>query len=268
MPGTLGNAADLLPSAPLRRLVGRIVIVPQVASTNDLALDERALNDDGCVYLTELQTAGRGRLGMGWHAPRGASVLCSVRLVEAGRAPRCARMSLAAGIAVHEAILRATDVRPVLKWPNDLLVRQRKLAGVLIETRMLDSARHAVAVGVGINCLQHEGHFPAELRQCATSLELESGAAIDRRHVVRHLLAALDEWLAAERLADGEALRHEWLSRGLALGMHVELTHEGRTYRGTILDLDADAGLLVSLEDGGRRWFGPLRTHVVAQKKV
>ncbi len=264
----LGSAEQLLPNEPLRRLGRRVVVVPDAVSTNDLALGETAPDSDGFVYLAEMQTAGRGRLGTDWHAPRGASVLCSVRLVESGAAPRCVRMSLAAGIAVHEAILRATDVRPTLKWPNDVLVGQRKLAGVLIETRLLDGERHAVAVGVGINCLQHEGHFPPELRDRATSLDIESGAAINRRRVVRELLRELDEWLAAEHLDQGEVLRHEWMARGMAFGTHVALLNAGRVYHGTMLDLDADAGLLVSLEGGGRRWFCPLTTHVTSQVKV
>ena len=259
MSGLLGPAEGLLPEHPLCRVGTRIHVVRQTTSTNDLALHENdgADDGDGYVYLAEKQTAGRGRRGHHWHAPHGAAVLCSVRLIEPARAEGHSRMSVAAGLAVHQAIMSASDVRPVLDWPNDVLVGNRKLAGVLVEARPLDHTRHVVAVGVGINCLQQTAHFPPELRDQATSLERESRLPIDRREVVRALLAALDYWLAAQRTGDAALLAREWMARSRTIGSSVRVPSNGQVRTGVVVDLDPEAGLLVSLTGGERRWFCP-----------
>jgi BirA family biotin operon repressor/biotin-[acetyl-CoA-carboxylase] ligase len=169
-------------------------------------------------------------------------------------------LSLAAGIAVHEAVRQASAVSATLRWPNDLMVADRKLAGILIEAKPHREGLHIAAVGVGINCLQHRGHFPPELQGRATSLDLESGEPIDRREVVRCLVAALDRWLDPEALTDAHRLKDEWCGRSRSIGARVRLREHDHVYEGIVVDLDPDAGILVALDEGVQRLFCPLTT--------
>ncbi|UCG32407.1 MAG: biotin--[acetyl-CoA-carboxylase] ligase [Phycisphaerales bacterium] len=235
-------------------------MVSECTSTNDLALQGSGEGGDGEVFLAERQTAGRGRLGRRWEAPRASSVLCSVRLLEKYSVARWVHLSLAAGIAVHDAVRQAAAVSATLRWPNDLMVGDRKLAGILIEARPHRANLHVAAVGVGINCLQHRGHFPPELRGRATSLDMESSQPIDRREVVRCLIAALDHWLDPEVLTDPQRLKDEWCGRSRLIGLRVRLRERDRVYEGIVVDLDPNAGILVALDEGVQRLFCPLTT--------
>ena len=256
----LGHPEELKPPRPTKRVGRRIVTLAECTSTNDLALAELDRTRDGDVFLAEYQTAGRGRLGNRWEAPRAGSILLSVRLVEQYSTARWARLSLAAGIAVHDAVRRAAGVLATLKWPNDVLVGAKKLAGILIEAKPHQGDTHLAAVGIGINCLQHRGHFPPELRDRATSLDLESDQPVDRREVVRCLIAALDRWLDPQALAEPQRLKDEWCRRSRLIGSRLRLRESNKIYSGIVVDLDPDAGILVALDEGAQRLFCPLTT--------
>ncbi len=159
------------PSGPLRmaeiraglagkRIGRRIEFLESTTSTNDVAWQFLAGPDaDGLAVLADHQSAGRGRHRRFWHSPRGASLLCSVALIENAPAWTGSQLALLAGIAACDAIRLTTDIVPSIKWPNDLLVRDRKVGGVLVESEMRADAT-ALVVGVGINCLQQATHLP------------------------------------------------------------------------------------------------------------
>lgn len=245
-----------------------IVYLEETTSTNDVARDKllEAVRDgtisaiDGLTVFAEYQSSGRGRLGRIWQAPRGASLLGTVLLVDpSGTSPSDEQMLLAT-VAACDAVTEVTDVRPRIKWPNDLVVGGRKLAGILIESQTLADGSRVFLCGFGINCLQQAGHFPDSLRPHATSLDLESAFPVDRNRVAVALLATL-----AARRHDGiAALREAWLARCEPLGGQVALRHDGRTYSGTTVDIDASAALVVQLDHGGRRVFHAGDTSVVS----
>ena len=146
-------------------------------STNRYLLDEaRRGAPEGLVAVADFQTAGRGRRGRGWVAPPGASLLVSVLLRPSLAPEQTPLVSMACGVAMVDAVARVAGFTPGLKWPNDLVVRDRKLAGVLAE-RDVD----AVVVGAGVNVEWRE--FPPELAETATACNLESGHTVDRRYV-------------------------------------------------------------------------------------
>ncbi len=267
MAGLLNSAKDLQPTVRTRRIGRRVHWVPECSSTNDLALKHAPCNGDGNadgdVFFADFQTAGRGRLGRKWAAPRGASLLCSIRLIEPFDPPRWARLSLASAIAVHEAVRDATGLTTKLKWPNDVLIRDRKVAGILIETRADHPDGHVVAVGIGINCLQHAAHFGPDLSARATSLDMESTEPIDRHRLARSLVASLDHWLAPDRLDETSVLRDAWCRLSRTIGSRIRLRSDGREYAGHVLDLDPNAGILVSLDVGAQKLFCPLTTSTI-----
>src|SRR5262249_27789658 len=144
-------------------------------STNRYVLDEaRRGAPEGLVAVADFQTAGRGRRGRGWGAPPGASLLASVLLRPALGPGRTPPGWMAGGAAMAEAVTRVAGFTPGLKWPNDLVVGDRKLAGILAERD-----GDAVVVGTGVNVDWHE--FPPEIAATATACNLEAGHAVDRR---------------------------------------------------------------------------------------
>jgi BirA family biotin operon repressor/biotin-[acetyl-CoA-carboxylase] ligase len=246
-----------------RRIGRRITLLDEVDSTNLDALD--ALTgpgrdaSDGHVVIAEHQSAGRGRLGRRWTSPRGASLMLSVLLWEDAAVASVGRWMMSSAIAVVEAIESETDVAPVIRWPNDVCLGDRKLAGILVETRTIDGAT-AAAVGIGINCLQHAGHFPPELRGRATSLEMGSRRPVDRQAIARSLLGRLDAWFAGDAWCDERRIIETWQSHSHDIGRRVELMADGERYAGVMIDVHPTSGILVQLDLGGRRHFDPATT--------
>jgi BirA family biotin operon repressor/biotin-[acetyl-CoA-carboxylase] ligase len=192
-------------------------LVPRTTSTNDLAKQAaRAGAPHGSTWVAEEQSEGRGRQGRRWTAPPGESLLFSVLL----RIDRDARwlppVSVTAGLTVTEAIgLHVRVSRPLLKWPNDVLIRDRKVAGVLVEVAGSGARPHAVVIGIGINV--HTRVFPPELASTATSIALEGERVPSRGDLLADILERLDRdlpivverglGLLAARLAACDGLR-------------------------------------------------------------
>lgn len=256
------SAERLAAGLATRRVGRRIVLLAEVDSTNRYAMEMLAPGDgqaaDGTVVLAEHQTAGRGRLGRRWIAPRGAAIQLTVVLTYPQSGFSHGRLMMSSALAGVEGISEATDVEPTIRWPNDLYVGNRKLAGILIETKQLRAGTVAVALGMGINCLQQRGHFSPELAERATSLEIESRQAIDRHAVVCSVLRALDRYIMAN--VSDETLATRWREHSTDIGALVDLSDASGAYRGRILDVHPMNGLLLQLEHGGRRHFDAAST--------
>lgn len=187
---------------------------------------------EGAVAVTDFQTAGRGRLGRAWTAPPGAALLCSVLLrPPAGR--RIAQLSLVAGLAVAQAVEDALGRPAQLKWPNDVLVRGLKVAGVLAEAR-----DGVVVTGVGLNVNQTADELPADARIPAASLRSLDGVERDREALLAVLL---------ERL---EAAYGSWLCGGLA-ELHAEIVSRD-ALAGRAVSVDGRSGRALGIDTEGR----------------
>ena len=200
----------------------------ETESTNLVARDLAARGaPHGTLVTADLQTAGRGRQGRGWSAPPGASLLCSWVVRDPGPL-----LSLAAGVAVAELAGEQTRV----KWPNDVLIDQRKLAGILVEGRPQE--RWAV-LGIGVNVALRPEQLPEELREGAATLGLETA---DIEPALARLRELLERWLEADDRDVLAAVR----GRDALLGKPVRW--DGGT--GTGAGIDRDGRLLVALADG------------------
>jgi BirA family biotin operon repressor/biotin-[acetyl-CoA-carboxylase] ligase len=189
MPGSL-RAEDVVPR--LRGRLGRPYrFVESCPSTQRLLGDD---DPEGAVAVADAQTEGRGRLGRRWLAPAGTSLLVSILLRPHVDPARLPELSLVAGRACTEAIADVTSLEPEVKFPNDVLLGGRKVAGILAE-----ASEGRVVLGVGVNVTQQPGELPADARTPATSLAIETGHAIDRGELLVALLERLerhyDEWL-------------------------------------------------------------------------
>jgi BirA family biotin operon repressor/biotin-[acetyl-CoA-carboxylase] ligase len=156
---------------------------------------------EGAVAVAEEQTAGRGRLGRRWEAPARTSVLVSVNLRPTIELARLPELSIVAGSATADAIAAETGLRPEVRFPNDVLIAGRKVAGILAEAR-----EERVVLGIGINVNLAEAELPREVDTPATSLLVESGAVVDRARLLATLLdrfeSRYDAWISASASAD------------------------------------------------------------------
>lgn len=179
---------SLAPNAVKPLLRGRFGHVYRYAeitpSTQRMLAEDTA---EGAVAVAEEQTEGRGRLGRAWEAPGGTSVLVSVLLLPAVAAPRLPELSLVAGGAVAEAILEVTGIEPAIKFPNDLLIGRRKVAGILAE-----SSEGRVVLGIGVNANQTLQQLPADAQTEPTSLRLELGEPVSRLQLLAAILLQLE----------------------------------------------------------------------------
>jgi BirA family biotin operon repressor/biotin-[acetyl-CoA-carboxylase] ligase len=219
-----------------------IMVTPETGSTNaDLMAAARGSAPEGLVLIADAQAAGRGRLGRRWVSPPRAALMVSVLLrPSAVPAGRRGWLPLLAGVAVASAVRGAAAVDARLKWPNDVLAGERKLAGILAE-----QSGDAVVVGIGINVSTRRDELPVT---GATSLLLEGAAGIDRDRVARHVLGEFERrYLAWARAPDAGGLRDEYLRLCATLGRVVRVEMPGgQVLSGTAADIDPDGRLLVS----------------------
>jgi BirA family transcriptional regulator, biotin operon repressor / biotin---[acetyl-CoA-carboxylase] ligase len=237
-------APDLESAPALVRERGSRLGVPMhllatTESTNDEAKHAaRQGAPSGATWVAEQQTAGRGRQGRVWVSPAGENLLFSVLVRVACPPSRLPPIALVAGLAVRDAVATAApEARPVIKWPNDVLVEGKKLAGVLVEAITAGSRVLAVVIGVGINV--HTRDFPEELAGRATSVALVSPRPADRATLLADVLAGLDRDL------------HVVVGRGLGL-LHARLEAVD-ALRGLRIRSDAgDEGTASGIDDEGR----------------
>lgn len=222
-----------------------VVVTPSTTSTNaDLVAAARQGAPEGTVHTTDLQTAGRGRLDRRWAAPAGSGIAVSVLL----RPNRIAAGSwvwlpLLVGLAV-DATVNSFGVESGLKWPNDVLVGSRKIAGILLE-RVETPSGPAAVVGIGLNTTLREDELPVDT---ATSLAIEGATQTDRTIVLRGLLRNLESLYGSWQAAGGDpaaGIRDSYVRRCLTIGQQVRVSlPDGTTLEGEATALD-DVGRLV-----------------------
>ena len=169
----------------LRGRFGKVYRYAEVTPSTQRMLGEDSV--EGAVAVTEEQTEGRGRLGRRWEAAPGTSILVSVLLVPPVEPPRLPELSLVAGGAVAQAIAEITGIEPAIKFPNDLLIGMRKVAGILAE-----SSEGRVVLGVGVNVNQTAQELPADTLTPPTSLRVVLGEPVDRARLLAAILLHLE----------------------------------------------------------------------------
>lgn len=248
--------------------IGRKVIVYDSTSSTQAIAAEYARNraNDGLAIFAEQQTAGRGRAGNKWHSGRSDSLLCSLVLAENDLPAEL--LSLTCAVAVAEAVGEAARI----KWPNDVMLNGRKVAGILLESKSLPISKSAIGtrqsemyvVGIGINCHQGTDSFAAELQSVATSIDIETNSVTDRILLARRLLTAMDHWLGLAARS-GDKVTDKWQSLSIQLGRRVKLIYDTRKFAGNCIGIDPDKGLILQLDTGGVRMFDAAHSSVVRQ---
>jgi BirA family biotin operon repressor/biotin-[acetyl-CoA-carboxylase] ligase len=236
----------LRPQPGCGALGGALVHVDVTGSTNDHA---RTLATGGApsgtVVVAEEQTAGRGRQGRSWSARRGRGLTLSVVWKPAGGFEL---LPLAAAVAVCEACEQVAPVQCRIKWPNDVWIGERKLAGILIESRPQEGW---AVIGIGVNVDTDRSELDPELRETATSLRIESGAEVGRDRMLAALCRTLGTRLRdLER--DAAGLLADYRERDLLSGRHISWAAGERRLSGEARGVDEDGNLVVFTDEGER----------------
>ena len=228
-----------------------IRVYRETASTQDVA---KSFAPEPALVIADQQTAGRGRLGRTWVSTPGASVLLSVCVPKREIKATHDRVSMLVGVALAKAVERllpGTTVR--LKWPNDVMIEGRKLAGILIE-----STGSAYIIGIGLN-VTPEAYQGQHLENSSTCLT-EHGDAPDRLEAVKRIVIELHTLLHS---IEHEKLAEAWRSRA-SLGQTQTFEQQGQRITGEVIDLDADHGLVVRRDTGEMITLPAATTSVVA----
>jgi BirA family biotin operon repressor/biotin-[acetyl-CoA-carboxylase] ligase len=246
------HADDLLARLGKTKVIGRdIRVFQETTSTNDVV--EKLARDgagEGVVVFAESQTKGRGRLGRRWVSPAQKGLWFSFLLRPKLRPQETTQLTVAAAAALARAIRSETGLEPEIKWPNDILIRGKKTAGILTELNAeLDRVKYVI-VGIGVDVNVTVSEFPSDLRKIATSLKIETGKAVSRPALATAVLRELDQDYA--RITEGRfaAVADEWEAHCTTLGHDVVIRIGDRQLRGRAESLGEDGALLLRTDHG------------------
>lgn len=225
----------------------------EVESTNDLA--KRCLDKgEGLVIITDSQTKGKGRSGRTWHSPKGLGIYLSALIKPQTANP--SPLTLMAGVACVSAIkpfLTEEGPNPSLKWPNDILIQGKKLAGILCE--LCDGKSGWLVIGIGINVNHLPSDFPDSLQEIATSLKMEGGGPVDKAALIRSLIIQLDREYRSWQLEGTPALVKRWSEHTRMFGKQINVNRGGSNFHGTAKRLDEEGQLVVLTKNGEEMAF-------------
>lgn len=246
------HADDLLARLGKMKIIGRdIRVFEQTTSTNDVV--EKLARDgvrEGTVVFAESQTRGRGRLGRKWLSPARRGLWFSILLRPNLRPQETTQLTVASAVALRRAIVSETGLNPEIKWPNDVLVAGKKIAGILTEmSAELDKVRYAI-LGIGIDVNLTAAEFPPELKKLATSLRIETGAPVSRPALATAILRELDSVYSDVCAGKFSDIADEWEEHCATIGNNVAVQIGDRKIRGRAESLDDGGALLLRTEYG------------------
>ena len=228
----------------------QILRFDSLSSTNTEAARQSSQGaEEGLCIVAKEQTAGRGRLQRAWASPMGAGLYFSIVLRPVVDAARWSLLPLMAALAVYDALREACDLETDIKWPNDILVGERKLCGILAETIDTNVGRAAI-VGIGINLTSEA--FPVELRETATSVEAATGKTLEAEAVLQALIRALEcRYTMFQTEAGAVEIILEWSQHSTyANGKRVRVSNGSETFAGLTRGLEPDGALRVETDAG------------------
>jgi len=246
--------AEVKPFLKTKWMGKKIHYFPSLDSTNSKAYELATRGaEEGEVVIAESQEKGRGRLGRNWFSPPSLNLYLSVILRPKIPPHQAPLITLMAAVATAGAIEKCSGLRPLIKWPNDILLRGGKVAGLLNEIQSETDRIHFVILGIGVNLNLDEKAFPKEIRSVATSMKQEMGQAISRKEFLSSLLQQLEEWYAIYLKEGGDVILNAWREQARIKGKPVKVTSFGETISGIAVDIDSDGALILRMENGKRK---------------
>ena len=225
-----------------------------IDSTNDEA-KRLAANGapHGTVIISHHQTKGRGRMGRSFHSPTGKGIYLSVILRPQCKPDELMHLTCATAVAMCDAVENTCNIRPGIKWINDLILASNKLGGILTELSLNgDGTVHYAIVGIGINCKHRKEDFPEELQDMATSLEMYTKTPVSQPLLAANMIRAL-EGMANNLFTKKYTVMDCYRSDCVTIGREVIVHTPAENLQGLAIDVDPDGALVVRLSDGQMR---------------
>ncbi len=223
----------------------RVICYPSLTSTMDVAKQEAQLGAvEGTVVIADEQTMGRGRIKRVWLSPKGSIALSIILYPSVVNLPS---LIMLASLAVAHSIETGTGLRSQIKWPNDVLINDRKVCGILIESSVRGNIVDYAIIGIGINVNLRLSDFP-EIQSIATSLSAELGRDVSRLRVIRQLLIEVERLYLA--LQTGGSIYEEWRDSLVTLGRRVQIKSGKTIYEGVAESVARDGSLLLRHSNG------------------
>ena len=230
-----------------------VYFLESIESTNDKAIEiaKKREDSEGIVVVADSQTHGKGRLGRQWISPPGVNLYFSVILKPDIPPTEAPLMTLAAAVAAASVLRTWKGVHADIKWPNDLMIKGKKVGGILTEMKTRGKEIDLVVVGIGLNVNMPLDELPEDIRAATTTLEIEKGTPSDRAGLLGGMLAGLDN--AYKNLLNGNkrALINGWLSLNCTIGNRTIVQDRDRTITGVAENIGQNGELIVKLESGG-----------------
>jgi BirA family biotin operon repressor/biotin-[acetyl-CoA-carboxylase] ligase len=236
-------------------IIGRdILTYEEVDSTMDVArsMAEKGAREGTCVFA-EFQRKGRGRGHRHWLCPRGKGLLLSIILRPGLPHEKVCFLSGMTAVAVAEAIRAELGLEALIKWPNDVLISNKKTCGILVEAETPKGKGPYFLVGIGLNVNLSNKELPKEVIYPATALFIELGHTINRIAMARALLQQMDKWYGHLKAGDYKAIKEQWTRLSPIIGRRARVEEEGVEYVGRITGLSTAGGVIMELDRGTRK---------------
>ncbi len=242
------NQNTLTENLKTKWLAKKLVYLPSVDSTNQEVKRIASDYPNGTVVVAEKQTAGKGRLGRIWSSPKGTGLWFSILLKPDISPNQIAGITLACGLGVCKAIRKYTGLNALIKWPNDIIIGNKKICGILTEMKaQADRISYAIA-GIGINVNTTE--FDEDIKHKATSLSVEANIAIDRVDLFKEIMLCLEKSFEDYFSNPDKAISDEYIKLCATLGRNVTVTRGNTIFNGKAVGVNATGDLLVEIQDG------------------
>ncbi len=228
----------------------------EVTSTNSVAqLMARSGASEDTIVLSRTQTSGMGRLHRQWACPAGQGLLMSMILRPDIHRELIPQLTLLCGVVVAETIKKATGCAAGIKWPNDIVMKDKKVCGILAQTNFSKNGPDYVIMGVGINVNLETDQLPPDCRETSTSLRMELGQKVSRWKVLKQFISSWEEHYQRFLQRGHSYLRVKWIENNVTLGRIVSINKAKGPVQGRAVDISARGGLIVSFSDGSTEEF-------------
>jgi BirA family biotin operon repressor/biotin-[acetyl-CoA-carboxylase] ligase len=239
--------SEVLEKSLAGKFLGRpLYYYPEIGSTNDEAFRLGVWGaPEGTAVIADSQTKGKGRLQRVWHSPPGSNIYTSIILRPDCKPDQAPQISIAAGVAVAEIVSEYCPGQVQLKWPNDVLLNDKKVCGILAQIKTSANGIDFVVLGIGINVNIGYNQLPPDIRTIATSLAIEAGREIARQDVIISLYENLAKWYKQLLQRGFGAIKEKWLNLAPMISQQVQVMFNDEVVSGKALGLGDDGSLII-----------------------
>lgn len=233
--------------------IGRnFIYCDEVDSTNTLLLNSKEFKQNGTVILAEHQHKGRGRKNREWYSNAGQNLTFSILLKDGFEHDQINLINLGTAVCVAQALENLYQLNIEVKWPNDILIHKKKVAGILLESTSKADKINRVVVGIGINV--NQPNFPGKFEIAPTSIRKEFKDQISRERLLSEILNNFEEMIELAK-SDPEKVLNDWRSRCKMMGEKVKIVEEEKTRHGIFEDIDSNGFLILKVGDKKEKIF-------------